>query len=133
MAKKKKKTKKVSTEAPSNTASTSLGGLLAGLGFSASEPAEVAPVVESAAGELELSRQGRLVLRMERKGRGGKTVTVLSGLVGTTDQVDGVARTLKKALGTGARVEGGEVVIQGDVRERLRAWLAERGVKRISC
>jgi len=132
MAKKKKKTR-VSTAAPSDSASTSLGGLLAGLGFSATETPAAAPEVEAATtGDLDLSRQGRLVLRMERKGRGGKTVTVLAGLVGSPDQVDAVARTLKKALGTGARVEDGEVVVQGDVRERLRTWLTARGVRRIS-
>ena len=77
----------------------------------------------------DLSSAGKLVLRRERKGRGGKTVTVVDGLP-SADLV-GFARDLKKALGCGATVEDGSVVLLGDLAERARDWLAARGAKRI--
>jgi translation initiation factor 1 len=66
----------------------------------------------------------RIHLRIERKGRKGKTVTILGGL-GDQSEEDrkAVARKIGKALGCGAGVEGDEVVVQGDQRERVEAWL----------
>jgi len=68
---------------------------------------------------------------MERKGRGGKTVTVIAQLQLEQAGLEQVAGDLRRALGCGARVEGAEVVVQGDVRDRARAWLTERGVQRV--
>lgn len=71
---------------------------------------------------------GKVVLRRERKGRGGRTVTLVEGLGGDLEQQ---ARALRKSLGCGARVEGGQVVVQGDVGDRIEAWLRAQGVTRI--
>ena len=129
MGKRKKKT----APAPQPTVMTSLGSLLADQGFALSTPTEPEPEPEpSPQGRLELSQQKRLNLRMERKGRGGKTVTVLSQLVADDAGRAQLAKALRRALGCGARVEGTEIVIQGDVRDRARAWLLERGVKRVT-
>ena len=68
---------------------------------------------------------------MERKGRGGKTVAVVSHLQGTEAGRALVARDLRRALGCGARVEGEDIIVQGDVRERARAWLEKQGVKKV--
>lgn len=70
---------------------------------------------------------GKLVVRKERKGHGGKTVTVVQGL----PDDDALLAELKRALGTGARREGDDVVVQGDVCERVRDWLVARGAKRV--
>jgi translation initiation factor 1 len=75
--------------------------------------------------------RGKVVVRRERKGRGGKTVTVVEGL-GLEDEVlEAYARELKRALGCGALVEGAVIVLQGAHEERARAYLEERGAERV--
>lgn len=66
-------------------------------------------------------------LRVEKAGRGGKTVTVIDGLPRNGAFLKDVARELRGACGTGGTVRDGCVELQGDHRERLRALLAQRG------
>jgi translation initiation factor 1 len=127
MGKRKKKTE----HPPQQVVKTSLGSLLAERGFAPSTPTPT--VAEpSPQGSLDLSQQKRLNLSMERKGRGGKTVTVLTRLEADDDGRAQLAKDLRRALGCGARVEGTDIVLQGDVRDRARSWLLERGVARIT-
>jgi translation initiation factor 1 len=74
----------------------------------------------------------RAVVRMERKGRGGKEVTVVEKLELPAKDLERWVKELKQALGCGGAVEGRDLVIQGDQRERVREWLAARGVSKIS-
>jgi translation initiation factor 1 len=67
------------------------------------------------------------VLRLETKGRAGKSVTVVDGLPRNSAFLDGLAKALKTSLGTGGAVRDGAVEIQGDHRERLRTLLSGRG------
>ena len=69
----------------------------------------------------------RCVLRLEKKGRGGKAVTVVDGLPRNDRFLSALAGELKRACGTGGTVADGTVEIQGDQRERLRALLSARG------
>lgn len=73
----------------------------------------------------------KLVVAKSRKGRGGKTVTAIRGIAGTPDQLEEIARDLKKALGVGASVEDGEVLVQGEQEKRVAAWLEAQGAKRV--
>ncbi len=66
-------------------------------------------------------------LRLESKGRGGKTVTVLDGLPRNSDFLEGLAKELKKALGTGGSVADATIELQGEWRERLRVLLPSKG------
>jgi translation initiation factor 1 len=66
-------------------------------------------------------------LRLESKGRGGKSVTVIDGLPRNTAFLDELLRTLKSSLGTGGTVREGAIELQGDRRDALRALLAGRG------
>ena len=68
---------------------------------------------------------GRVEVRFERKGRGGKEVTVArwSSAPPRQDALDDLARACAKALGTGARVEGVSIVVQGRQVERLARHL----------
>lgn len=70
----------------------------------------------------------KVVVRRTKAGRGGKTVTLVQGVTGGLKQV---AKALRKQLGTGARVEGDDVVVQGDQRDRIGAWLEAQGVKQV--
>jgi translation initiation factor 1 len=72
---------------------------------------------------------GRIVakLRMEKKGRGGKTVTVVDGLPRNASFLKDLCQELKRACGTGGTVLDGAVELQGDLRERVREALVKKG------
>ena len=71
---------------------------------------------------------GKLIVRRERAGRGGKGVTVAEGGGLAAVDLAELAREAAKALGTGARVEEGRLVVQGEMGERLKGWLEGRGL-----
>lgn len=66
-------------------------------------------------------------LRLEKKARGGKSVTVIDGLPDNAAFLEALAGELKKSCGTGGTVRPGAVELSGDVRERVRALLGARG------
>jgi translation initiation factor 1 len=74
----------------------------------------------------------RVVVRRERKGRGGKTVTVVQFPDGAeATPLDALAKELRKGLGTAAQREETSVAVQGDIADRVAAWLTGRGAARI--
>jgi translation initiation factor 1 len=73
----------------------------------------------------------RAVVRMERKGRGGKEVTVVEQLGLKGADIEKWLKELKNALGCGGAVEGDTLVLQGDQRKRLPAILEARGVRKV--
>lgn len=74
----------------------------------------------------------RAVVRMERKGRGGKEVTVVEHLELPVPQREVWLKALKNSLGCGGVVEDDTLVLQGDQRERLPALLEARGVRKVT-
>lgn len=97
----------------------------------AAEPSAPPPPAPRSAGDFAFDRAGKLVLRREKKGRGGKTVTVIAGLGWRPRQLEELARALRKAFGCGSSVEGDTVVLQGDMTERAQRWLQERGARQV--
>jgi translation initiation factor 1 len=71
------------------------------------------------------------VVRLERKGRGGKEVTVIEKLELRPKELEAWAKELKQQLGCGGLVEGKTIALQGDQRERAAAWLEGR-VKKVT-
>jgi translation initiation factor 1 len=71
---------------------------------------------------------GVIRIRREVKGRGGKTVTVVSGFRFDDDRLEQLAAELKRRCGTGGSVKDGEILIQGDHRETLLAELKKKGM-----
>ena len=71
----------------------------------------------------DLAASSKITLRRERKGRGGKTVTVVSGLRLDARRLDSVARALRRALGAGATIDDGTIIVQGDLVTRVQTWL----------
>lgn len=66
----------------------------------------------------------------ERKGRGGKEVTILADFKGLDDsEIVSLAADIKRALGTGGSARGGEILIQGDRRQAVTKFLSARGFK----
>lgn len=74
----------------------------------------------------------RAVVRMERKGRGGKEVTVIEKLGLNERELADWCRALKAALGCGGAVDGDTIVLQGDLRQRAPAILTARGVGKVT-
>lgn len=89
---------------------------------------------EQTADAPEPARKGpaRAVVRMERKGRGGKEATVIEKLGLPTVELETWCRELKQAMGCGGVVDGETIVLQGDLRTRLPAVLSKRGVAKVT-
>ena len=62
--------------------------------------------------------QQRLRVRMEKNGRGGKTVTIVAGFVGSEADLKELGKWLKGRLGVGGSAKDGEVIVQGDFKQR---------------
>lgn len=72
----------------------------------------------------------KVTLFYERKGRAGKSVTILADFTGVTDEdIKQLASELKRQLGCGGSVDGGEILIQGDRRADLKKLLTQHGYK----
>ena len=74
----------------------------------------------------------RAVIRIERKGRGGKEATVVEKLGLPPAALEAWLDEAKRALGCGGAVEDGALVLQGDQRERIARWLERRGVGNVT-
>ena len=66
---------------------------------------------------------------LDRNHRGGKTVTLVKGFVGTDDDLKELARMLKNRCGVGGSAKDGEIIIQGDHRDRVVDLLTKAGYK----
>jgi translation initiation factor 1 len=74
----------------------------------------------------------RAVVRMERKGRRGKEVTVVEKLALKPAELEQWCKELKQALGCGGAVETDAIVLQGDLRDRVAAVLEKKGVAKVT-
>lgn len=75
---------------------------------------------------LPPSRQ-RLIVRIDRRGRAGKQVTLIEGFKGSSDDLAALAKTLKVKCGVGGTAKDGEITIQGDLRDKVTALLTSMG------
>ncbi len=71
--------------------------------------------------------QQRLRVRIERTGRKGKTVTLVTGFIGHSDDLKELAKHLKTKLSTGGSAKDGEITIQGELKERVINLLKAAG------
>jgi translation initiation factor 1 len=72
-------------------------------------------------------QQQRLRVSIEKKGRGGKTVTVVTGFVGAEEDLKELGRMLKSKCGVGGSSKDGEILIQGELKQRVIDLLKAEG------
>lgn len=82
---------------------------------------------DETASETLPKNQQILRLSMERAGRGGKTVTLVRGFVGTDSDLKSLCKLLKQKCGVGGSTKEGEIIIQGDHRPKLLEILKKEG------
>lgn len=83
--------------------------------------------VQEAEAETLPRQQQPLRLNMERASRGGKTVTLVKGFVGSEADLNALCKLLKQKCGVGGAAKEGEIIIQGDHRQRLLEILKKEG------
>lgn len=98
------------------------------MGLRAEMPDTNSPADAEPATEQKASQKDRLDIIVERKGRGGKVATIITGFT-IDDEIDRVASRLKKVLGVGGSCRGGEILIQGDRAQAVCRALSDMDFK----
>jgi translation initiation factor 1 len=71
--------------------------------------------------------QQQLRIRLDTKHRAGKAVTLITGFTGKEDDLEILGKKLKSFCGTGGSAKDGEIIIQGDQRDKVMQWLSKNG------
>ena len=77
--------------------------------------------------ETPEKKNQKLRVSIEKKGRGGKTVTLITEFIGSEDDLKELGRTLKTKCGVGGSAKDGEIIIQGDFKQRVIELLKAEG------
>ncbi len=85
---------------------------------------------EDEAPELLTPEKQNLRVSLDRKQRGGKAVTLVTGFIGPKDDLEALGKLLKARCGVGGAAKDGEIMVQGDHRERVMQILLQEGFTR---
>ena len=77
--------------------------------------------------ETMLPAQQKIKVRLDKKHRAGKAVTLIEGFLGKETDRQELGKKLKTFCGTGGSVKDGEVIVQGDNRDKVLQWLQKNG------
>lgn len=72
-------------------------------------------------------QQQKLRVMLDKKNRAGKAVTLVTGFVGTNDELEALGKKLKNLCGSGGSAKDAEVLVQGDHRDKVLKWLLDNG------
>jgi len=133
VAKRKKTKVEPNTPEPAGPFNSAFGGLAALRAQMGDAPEQApAPTPTERKKPAPASKYGkRVVLQKERKGHGGKTVTLVRTLTLKPEEMQALTKELKRSLGCGARIEDGEIVLQGDIADRAAKWFTKQGVAKV--
>lgn len=84
---------------------------------------------ESEESETLSASNQKLKIRLETKQRGGKKATLVAGFIGKSDDLEALAKKLKNHCGTGGSIVDGEILIQGDMVQKVKSYLQAQGYK----
>ncbi len=102
----------------------SLGGLVY-----STDPNFKLPEDEGGEQETIDPAQQKLKIRLDTKHRAGKAVTLVEGFVGSIGDIEELGKKLKAFCGTGGSVKDGDIIVQGDNRDKILQWLLKNGYK----
>lgn len=135
MAKKKKRNEGLSFSTSDNGLSDNPFAALAGLGSSLPEAPENLPEADADsgadAGAVGSSLKAKMAIRiyLDRKQRRGKEATIITGFTGSEDQLKALGKLLKSSCGVGGSAKDGEIIIQGNKRDKVLELLLKEGYK----
>ena len=75
------------------------------------------------------NNQQKLEAHLDKKNRGGKVATIIKGFEGNDDDLKALAKQLKTLCGVGGAAKDGEIIIQGNFRDKIMDFLAKEGYK----
>jgi len=84
---------------------------------------------DSESGETLPPKQQHLKVILDKKSRGGKQVTLVTGFIGNEEDLKSLGKALKTKCGVGGNTKAGEIIIQGDQREKVLEHLIQEGYK----
>jgi translation initiation factor 1 len=71
----------------------------------------------------------RLRIVLDTRRRAGKTITAVLGFVGSAEDLDILGKKIKAYCGSGGSVKDGEILVQGDQQQKVKAWLTKEGYR----
>ena len=95
------------------------------------DPSFSFPTEQTAAETLPEAQQ-KLKLKLDTKQRAGKAVTLIQGFIGKEDDLEQLGKKIKNFCGTGGSVKDGEIIVQGDHRDKVFQWLQKNGYTKAS-
>jgi translation initiation factor 1 len=100
----------------------SLGGLV----YSTNPDFKLEETNDEVTATLPPSQQ-KLKILLDKKQRAGKKVTLIEGFIGSQSDLEELGKKLKSFCGTGGTVKDGEIIIQGDNKDKVLQWLQKNG------